>query len=223
VLKLECTEIRAPLAGRIDRRRVSAGNLVQADTTVLTTIVSLDPIDFYFDIDERALLAYARDARERGGALQRGAASLPVTVRLADTVSDTFSGTLNFAENRVDGESGTIRLRARFANDGLIMQPGMFGRVNVPASLPYEGVLVPDEAVASDQNRRVVYVLGEGNAVSVTPVRPGPRIYGYRVIREGLSGDETIVINGLARIRPGAVVDPERVDLPLTAAAASEG
>ncbi|WP_420394747.1 efflux RND transporter periplasmic adaptor subunit [Acuticoccus sp.] len=217
-LDMEYTEIRAPLDGRIDRRLVSVGNLVQPDQTVLTTIVSLDPIDFYFDIDERALLGYARDARSRGGALQLGAGDLQVRVRLADEEDGPFQGTLNFAENRIDEASGTARLRARFDNADGVLQPGMFGRVNVPASLPYQGVLVPDEAVASDQSRRIVYVLGEDNTVSAKPVRPGPRIHGYRVIREGLTGEETIVINGLSRVRPGVTVDPEMVELPPEAA-----
>lgn len=217
-LELEYTEIRAPLAGRIDRRLVSVGNLVQADSTILTTIISVDPIDFYFDIDERALLNYARDARARGGVLQEGASGLDVTVRLADADDGTFQGRLNFAENRVDDQSGTIRLRARFDNPDLVLQPGMFGRVNVPASLPYEGVLVPDEAVASDQSRRIVYVVADDNTVSAKPVRPGPRIYGYRVIREGLTGEETIVINGLPRLRPGITIDPIREELPPEAA-----
>ena len=216
-LELEYTEVRSPIAGRVDRNLVSTGNLVRADDTVLTTVVSVDPIEFYFDIDERAYLNYARDARERGGALQQGAGHLEVKVRLADEADGSFEGILNFAENRVDDASGTIRLRALFDNDDLVMQPGMFGRINVPASLPYQGVLVPDEAVASDQNRRIVYTLGEDDTVSVLPVRPGPRIYGYRVIREGLTGEETIVINGLARLRPGMAVTAERVELPPTA------
>lgn len=222
-LELDYTQIRAPLSGRIDRRRVSVGNLVVADTTVLTSIVTLDPIDVYFDIHERALLTYARDAAERGGPLQEGAGALPVTVRLVDDVHAPFEGVLNFAENRVDGPSGTIRLRARFDNPDLIMQPGMFGRINIPASLPYEGILVPDEAVASDQDRRIVYVLNEDNTVSAVPIRPGPRLYGYRAVRSGLTGDETLVINGLARVRPGALVDPERVALPPEAVDATEG
>jgi len=217
VLDLGFTEIRAPIDGRVDRNYVSRGNLVRADETVLTSIVSLDPIEFYFDIDERALLNYARDARERGGALQEGAGALAVRVRLADERDGPFGGVLDFAENRVDQASGTIRLRASFDNPDLIMQPGMFGRINVPASLPYQGVLVPDEAVAADQNRRIVYLLGEDNTVSAQPVRPGPTLYGYRAIREGLTGEETIVVNGLARIRPGTLVTPRATTLPPSA------
>ncbi|MEM6762575.1 MAG: efflux RND transporter periplasmic adaptor subunit [Pseudomonadota bacterium] len=213
-LNLEFTEVRAPISGRIDRNLVSVGNLVLADQTVLTSIVSLNPIEFYFDIDERAMLAFQRDARARGGALQEGAGGLPVRVRLADERDGPFQGELDFAENRVDDASGTTRLRARFDNPDLIMQPGMFGRINVPASLPYEGILVPDQAVASDQNRRVVYSVDDAGNVTAIPVRPGPRIYGYRVIRSGLTGEETIVVNGLSRIRPGVTVTPERVELP---------
>lgn len=213
-LNLGFTEIKAPISGRIDRRLVSEGNLVQSDSTLLTTIVSTDPIDFYFDIDERIFLAYARDAKERGGVLQDGGSRLPVTVRIADRDQSSFEGSLDFAENRIDSATGTLRTRARFPNPDGVLQPGMFGRINVPGSLPYRGVMIPDEALGSDQDRRIVLVVdGEGN-VSAKPVRAGPRIDGYRVIREGLTGDETIVINGLARIRPGIKVKPELVTLP---------
>lgn len=219
-LNLEFTEIKAPVSGRIDRRLVSVGNLVQTDQTLLTTIVAQDPIDFYFDIDERAYLAYARDAKERGGTLQEGGTGLDVTVRIADREQTAFPGKLNFAENRIDNATGTMRLRARLANPDGVLQPGMFGRVNLPGSLPYRGVMIPDEALGSDQDRRIVFVVDDTGTVSAKPVRPGPRIDGYRVIREGLTGDETIVINGLMRIRPGVKVKPQLVTLPPKAEAA---
>lgn len=209
------TEIRAPIAGRIDRRFVSVGNLVQPDLTVLTRIVSLDPIDIYFDIDERSLLNYARDARVRGVDLQQGG-GLEVKVRLADEQDGAFTGKLDFAENQVDHASGTIRLRARLPNPDFIMQPGMFGRVNVPASLPHDGIMLPDAAVSSNQDQRIVYVVDSENTVSAKPVRPGPRIDGYRVIRSGLDGTETIVIDGLMRVRPGVKVTPKETELPPT-------
>jgi multidrug efflux system membrane fusion protein len=213
-LNLEFTEIKAPLSGRIDRRLVSVGNLVQPDATLLTTIVAQDPIDFYFDIDERLYLAYARDARERGGSMQEGSGGLDVSVRIADREGDAFKGKLDFAENRIDPATGTMRVRARFANADGILQPGMFGRINVPGSLPYRGVMLPDEAIGADQDRRIVYVVDAEGNVSAKPVRPGPRNHGYRVIREGLTGDETVVINGLMRVRPGVKVKPELVTLP---------
>ena len=213
-LNLEFTEIRAPLSGRIDRRLVSVGNLVQSDQTLLTTIVEWDPIDFYFDIDERVYLAYARDARERGATLQEGGTGLDVTVSIADREQTAFPGRLDYAENRIDNATGTMRLRARLPNPDGILQPGMFGRVNMPGSLPYRGVMVPDEAIGADQDRRIVYVVDDTGTVSAKPVRTGPRIDGYRVIREGLTGEETIVINGLMRVRPGIKVTPELVTLP---------
>ncbi len=213
-LDLEFTEITAPIAGRVDRRLVSVGNLVQSDSTLLTTIVATDPIDFYFDIDERIFLAYASDARERGGVLQDGGSELPVTVRIADREETSFEGRLDFAENRIDSATGTLRTRARFDNPNDILQPGMFGRINVPGSLPYRGVLIPDAALGSDQDRRIVLVVDDTGTVSAKPVRTGPRIDGYRVIREGMTGDETIIINGLMRVRPGAKVKPELVVLP---------
>ncbi|CAH0342672.1 efflux RND transporter periplasmic adaptor subunit [Rhizobium sp. CECT 9324] len=217
-LDMEYTIIKAPLSGRIDRRLISVGNLVQADQTALTTIVSLDPIDFYFDVDERRLLSYARVAREQGRNLQEGGGSLAVTVTIADSAEKPFAGKLDFAENRVDRETGTMRVRARFDNPKFILQPGLFGRVEVAASNTYQGILVPDEAIGSDQDQRIVYVVAEDGSVSTKQVRLGPRLYGYRVIREGLTGNETIVVNGLMRLRPGVIVDPTLVVLPPEAA-----
>lgn len=216
-LDLEYTEIRAPVAGRIDRNFISVGNLVSPDDTILTRIVSLDPIYFYFDVDERSFLAYARDARARGVALQEGAGALPVKVRLSDERDGSFEGKLDFAENRVDPGTGTVRVRALFPNPDLVLQPGLFGTINVPGSLPYRGVLIPDDAIAADQDRRIVYVVDDSGKVSPRQIRPGPRLHGYRVVREGLTGDETIVINGLMRVRPGVTVTPQPVDLPPTA------
>ncbi|MER8494962.1 efflux RND transporter periplasmic adaptor subunit [Mesorhizobium sp. M1312] len=213
-LDLEFTEIKAPFSGRVDRRLISPGNLVQADQTVLTTIVSIDPIDFYFDIDERTYFAYARDARERGGVMQEGAGGVDVVVRVADRDEATFKGKLDFAENRLDEATGTMRARARFDNKDGVLQPGMFGRINVPGSLPHPGVLLPDEAIGADQNRRIVFVVDEAGLISAKPVRTGPRIDGYRVIREGLTGEETVVINGLVRVRPGVTVKSEMTTLP---------
>jgi len=216
-LDLEYTEVRAPVGGRIDRNFISTGNLVVEDDTILTRIVSLDPIYFYFDIDERSFLAYARDARTRGVALQEGAGSLPVKVRLSDVRDGSFEGKLDFAENRVDPGTGTVRVRAILDNPDFILQPGLFGTINIPGSLPYKGVLIPDAAVAADQDRRIVYTVDAEGKVTPHQIRPGPRLYGYRVVREGLTGDETIVINGLMRVRPGVTVTPEMTELPPSA------
>lgn len=212
-LDLEYTEIRAPFAGRIGRDLLSVGNLIRANETVLTSIVSLDPIYFYFDINERYYLAYARDARSRGASMQEGGGGLPVTVTLGDSISATRSGQLDFSENRLDRESGTMRVRAILPNQDLVLQPGLFGRVNVPGSLPYTGILIPDEAITADQNKRIVYVVDDKGTVAIREVRPGPKIDGYRVVRDGLNGEERIVIEGLMRVRPGIVVAPEESEL----------
>lgn len=222
-LDMEYTTIFAPLSGRIDRRLISVGNLVQPDQTALTTIVSLDPIDFYFDVDERRLLNYARVAREHGSDLQEGGGALEVSVTIADSTEKPFKGKLDFAENRVDQETGTMRVRARFDNPQLVLQPGLFGRVEVNASNTYKGILVPDEAIGSDQDQRVVYVVAEDGSFATKPVRIGPKLYGYRVIREGMTGEETIVVNGLTRLRPGVIVDPKLVVLPPEAVALENG
>ncbi|MBP1875134.1 RND family efflux transporter MFP subunit [Ensifer adhaerens] len=219
-LDLDYTTITAPLTGRVDRRLISTGNLVQADQTVLTTIVSLDPIDFYFDVDERRLLSYARVARERGSALQEGGGSLEVMVTIADANEAPFKGKLDFAENRLDQASGTMRVRARFDNPKFVLQPGLFGRAELEGSNSYKAVLIPDEAIGADQNERIVYEVREDGTVVTKPVRLGPKLHGYRVIRSGMTGDEIIVVNGLMRARPGTKVKAEIVELPPEAQAA---
>jgi RND family efflux transporter MFP subunit len=213
-INLDFSEVRAPITGRIDRSNVTPGNLVRADDTILTSIVTTDPVYFYFDIDERYYLAYAKDARTRGSALQEGAGGLPVKIRLSDDRIPPFDGTLDFSENRIDAATGSMRVRAIVPNPDDILTPGLFGRINVPGSLPTAGILIPDQAIVADQNRQLVMVVDADGKVSPRPIRPGPRIDGYRVVRDGLDGSELIVIEGLMRARPGAVVTPVKVDLP---------
>ncbi|MBX5141535.1 efflux RND transporter periplasmic adaptor subunit [Rhizobium lentis] len=219
-LDLDYTKIAAPLTGRIDRHLVSIGNLVQADSSVMTTIVTLDPIDFYFDVDERRLLSFQATAQKRGVDLQASGGDVDVIATIGDNSGREFKGKLNFAENHVDSDSGTMRVRARFPNADLTLQPGLFGRIQVEASNTYSAVLVPDEAISSNQNERIVYVVDDDGTVRTKAVRTGPRLYGYRVIRAGLDGSETIVVNGLMRIRPGAKVTAKMTELPQSAAVA---
>ena len=210
-LDMEFTEIKAPIAGRISRRLISEGNLINANQTVLTNIVSIDPIQFYFDVDERSYLAYMR---QQSGFSGNGDAPNKVLLTMSDERAAPRPGRLDFVDNRLDAASGTVRARAVFDNKDMFLTPGLFGRVTVSGSDPYRGVLIPDEAVGNDQDRRIVYVLAEDNTVAMRPVRPGPRIDGYRVIRTGLKGDETIVVNGIMRIRPGQKVTPQTTTLP---------
>lgn len=212
-LNLEFTEVRAPISGRIGRRLISEGNLVSANTTLLTTIVSLDPIYFYFDVDERSYLTYARATRsgQRPSGRDGG---YEVLVGVTDDPQPTRKGRLDFVDNRIDQATGTIRGRAVVPNPDFFLTPGLFGTVRIPGTAPRRGVLVPDEAVATDQDRRIVWVVAEDGSVSSRVVQTGSRIDGYRLIREGLTGDETIVISGLQRVRPGAKVNPQVTELP---------
>jgi multidrug efflux system membrane fusion protein len=212
-LNFEFTEIRAPITGRIGRNLVSEGNLVNANATLLTTIVSLDPIYFYFDIDERSYLAYTRTSRSDNRPSERDG-GYDVKVSVTDETIPPFAGRLDFLDNRVDPATGTIRGRAVLANKDFFLTPGLFGTVGVPGSPSHQGILVPDEAIATDQDRRLIWTVAEDGSVSAVTVRPGPRIDGYRLIREGLKGDETIIISGLQRVRLGAKVTPQRTELP---------
>lgn len=211
-LDMEFTEIRAPMSGRISRHLVSIGNLVNANDTLLSTIVSLDPIQFYFDADERSFLDYLSNLVP--GTDPSKAGSADVLVALTGEAEATRKGHIDFVDVKLDQASGTMRGRAVFPNPDFAITPGLFGRISIAGSRPYKGVLVPDEALGTDQDRRIVYVVGTDNKVATKVVRPGPRIDGYRVIREGLKGDETIVINGLMRVRPGIEVQPKMTELP---------
>jgi RND family efflux transporter MFP subunit len=214
-LNLDYTEIYAPISGRISRKLLSTGNLVQANTTVLTNIVALDPIHFYFDVDERSYLAYARQAQDGERASGR-ITSYEVKIQLTDEHKAERVGNLDFVDNRIDRDTGTMRARAVVKNTDLFLQPGLFGRISIPGSPLYQGVLVPDEAIGSDQNRRIVFLVDAKGNLAPRPIRPGPRIDGYRVVRDGLDGDETLVIKGLAKVRPGMRITPELVELPPT-------
>ncbi|MDO9711871.1 efflux RND transporter periplasmic adaptor subunit [Paracraurococcus lichenis] len=212
-LDLEFTRIRAPVTGRIGRHLVSPGNLVsggEASTaTLLATIVTMDPIDVVFDIDQAAALRYVRLAESGGRPSSRDAAN-PVQLALADETAFPHHGRVVFVDNEADPGTGTIRLRARFENPRDLFVPGIFARVRLVASQPYQALLVPDAAVATDQSRRVLYVLGPGDTLEARQVALGPLHGDMRVIRDGLRGDEEIVVNGLMRARAGQAVSPRR-------------
>lgn len=213
-LNYEFTEVRAPITGRISRKLVTVGNLINADSTLLTTLVTTDPIYFYFDIDERSFLAYQRLAQQ--GANSTGdSTGLPVAVMLTDEKEFNHKGRLDFTDNRVDAATGTMRLRAAIPNKDQFLTAGLFGRIAVPGSPKYQGVMLPDEAILSDLDRRYVYVVAPDGSVKQQPVRLGSRTDNYRIIREGLKGGETVVINGLQRVRMGGgKVTPQPIELP---------
>ena len=211
-LNVEFTHITAPVTGRISNHRVSVGNLVtggdSGSATLLTTIVSLDPIYFYFDVSESDYLAYQR-ATAKGNLQDTRDNTVPVELHLTDEKGWPHKGQLNFVDNQVDRGSGTIRVRAVFPNSDLFLTPGQFGRIRVPASERYKAILVPDAALVSDQSRKLVMTVSDDNTIVPKVVRPGPSHDGLRIVRDGLLPTDRIVIDGLMRARPGAKVTPQ--------------
>ena len=211
-LNLDFTHIEAPLDGRIGRHEVSLGNLIMGgdggETTLLTTIVSLDPIRLVFDMPESDYLAYQR--REQEGKMQSKRESLPVEAHLMDEKDWTLKGKMDFVNNQVDRSSGTIRARAVFPNPDLLITPGQFGRIRITGSEPHEAILIPDSAIVSDQAKKIVMTVDKDGKVAPKVIRPGPNYQGLRIVRDGLSKDDVIIIDGLLRARAGATVKPEQ-------------
>lgn len=212
-LNLTYTEITAPVAGRVSSHSVSVGNLVAGgagdSTTLLTTIVALDPIHFFFDISEANYLAYQRAIAD--GRLQRTRdGEVTVAVRLFDEQTWDRQGLLDFLDNQIDRTAGTIRARATFANPGFFITPGQFGRLRLPGSELYPAVMIPDSAILSDQSTKIVMVVAADGTVQPRPIRPGPSELGLRIVRKGLGADDDIIIDGLLRARPGAKVTAQR-------------
>ncbi|WP_119301340.1 efflux RND transporter periplasmic adaptor subunit [Dongia deserti] len=208
-LDLGYTEIRAPVTGRISRHEVSAGNLItggySGNTTLLTTIVSLDPIYFEFDVSEANYLAYQR-ATERGVMPSMRKGNIEVFAKLPDEDAWRHKGVLGFVDNRVDATSGTIKARATFPNSKGVFIPGQFGHIRVPGSEPYKAILLPESAIVTDQSQKIALVVAEDGTVGVKILRVGPHYDDMRIIREGLEPSDRVVINGLLRARPGSKV-----------------
>jgi RND family efflux transporter MFP subunit len=194
---------------------VSGGASGGGAATLLTTIVSLDPIQCYFDVSEAEYLEYTRLAN-RGVRPSSRDTPNPVVVALIDEDEFRHEGRMDFVDNRIDSLTGTMRGRAVIGNPDGTLVPGMFVRLRLIGEKRPAAILVPDAAIGTDQSRRLVYVVGEGDTVSARVVVPGRLVDGLRVIRSGLSGGERIVIGGLQRVRPGAVITPNPVDLAAT-------
>lgn len=215
-LNMTWTKITAPISGRISRANVTLGNLVSNGQTVLTTLVSLDPIYVRFDGDEQAYLRYQKAAKDRAEAHStdahpKDAVPSPVLVGLADEAGYPHSGVMVFVDNEVDPQTGTIRTRARLDNHDRAFTPGLFARVRLLGDKTYDALLINDSAIGTDQTVKYVLVVGADNKVEYRPVKLGPVIDGLRVVREGLKANDTIVVNGLQRVRPGSPVTPQRV------------
>jgi multidrug efflux system membrane fusion protein len=209
-LNLAWTEVRAPIAGRISDKRVDAGNLItggQSGATLLTVIVSIDPIHFVFDGSETDFIHYLRLAA-RGTRPSSRDAQNPVSVRLADETDFKHTGRMDFVDNVVNPKTGTIRGRAIFDNKDGLLTPGFFGRLRLFGG-EQQTLLVPDAAIASDQSNKVVFAVADDGTVSMKRVELGPIAEGLRIVRSGLTADDRIVIDGLQRARPGQKVKAE--------------
>lgn len=212
-LNLEFTRVVAPITGRVSRAEITEGNLVEsggAQVKPLTTLVSLDPIYAYFDVDEQTYLKYARVTRTRaaGSREQRGA-----VLGLADEEGFPHVGVVNFIDNQISSTTGTIRVRATFPNKNLALTAGLFARVRLQGGGAYSGCLAKDDAVVTDLNQKYVYVLQKDNKVEYRAVDIGPMAEGLRVFRKGLREGDVVVVSGLQRVRPGSVVTPKKASM----------
>lgn len=220
-LNLFWTKVTAPVDGRISRYFVTVGNLITQDQTVLTTIVSTGPIYAYFDMDDTTVLRVHQLMRGKSGFAQ-DRPKVPVYLRLENEQGFPHQGHIDFEDNQIAPNTGTLRMRGVFANQDNALEPGFFVRVRVPIGLTHEALLVPDRAIDSDQGRRVLRIVNEKNQVVSRPVRLGELHDGLRVVKEGLAHDDRVIIKGLMQVRPGMTVEPKIVNLPTAAAGAGD-
>ncbi len=215
-LNLTYTWVRAPISGLISKAEVTAGNLVNSGQTVLTTLVSMDPVYVEFQGDEQMYLKYAASTRQ-----QAQAAGRPVWVGLANEEGYPHQGVMVFLDNQLDAATGSVRARGRLNNHDRQYTPGMFARVRLSGGQQQEAVLIKDSAIGTGQNVRFVYVVDAQRKVEYRAVKLGPLVDGLRVVREGLNTGDSIVVSGLHRVRPGAEVTPQQVEMAPAQSAAS--
>ena len=219
-LNLNFTKVSSPVAGRVSRAEVTRGNLVTGGInggTLLTSVVSIDPIYLYFDADEQSFLRYSQMAR--AGQRPTGD-SAPVNVGLANEEGFPHAGALDFIDNQLNPQTGTIRARAVLANKSGQFTPGLFARVQLLGSGEYSAILIEDRAVNTDQSQKYVLALGENNTIEYRKVKLGRVVDGLRIVREGLKAGDVIVVNGAQRVHPGITVTPQKVTMGGDAAAA---
>jgi RND family efflux transporter MFP subunit len=216
-LDLGYTKVRAPVSGRVSRYVVTVGNLIQSGDqsggTLLTTIVSVDPMYAYFDVDEHTALRVRKLVREGKSDSPRDG-GFPVSLGLANEAGYPHQGTINFVDNQVNPRTGTIRVRGTFPNSEQVLLPGLFARVRTPIGRPHRALLVSDRALDTDQGHKIIYVANEKNEVVSRPVRLGLLQDGLREITDGLKPGERVIINGLQQIRPGITVEPKSEAMP---------
>ena len=224
-LNLSFTKVISPIDGRVSRAEVTRGNLVTGGSnggTLLSSVVSMDPIYLYFDADEQSFLRYTQMARsgERPNSHDSGS---PVQVGLANEEGFPHAGTVDFVDNQLNPQTGTIRARAVLQNKDGQFTPGLFARVQLLGSGEYSAILIEDRAVNTDQNQKYVFVVGANNQIEYRKVKLGRVIDGLRVVREGLKAGDVIVVNGAQRVHPGITVTPQRITMGADGAAAASG
>lgn len=207
-LNLSFTRVTAPITGRVSRAEITAGNIVTADQTILTSLVSTDKVYAYFDADERVFLKYNQLARDG-----KRSATTPVYMGLSNEVENPHLGQMNFVDNQVNPRTGTIRGRAVFDNSKGEYTPGLYARLKLVGSGTYSAMLIKDEAVGTDLGKKFVLVVDKDNKAIYRSVDLGPKLEGLRIVRSGLSKDDRIVVTGLQRVRPGSPIDPQ--DTPM--------
>ena len=206
-LNMGFTRVTAPISGVVSRAEITAGNLVTSGQTLLTTVVSVDPIYVSFQGDEQGFLNFMNYARNGGDA----EATHPVFVGLANEEGYPHQGAIAFVDNEIDGATGTVRVRGRLDNHNREFTPGMFARVKVTGAKTFSALLINESAVGTDQGLKYVLRVGADNTVEYRQVKLGPVVDGLQVVREGLSVGDTIVVNGLQHVRPGMSITPQRV------------
>jgi RND family efflux transporter MFP subunit len=212
-LNLSFTQVTSPIAGRVSRAEVTRGNLVTGGTnggTLLTSVVSMDPMYLYFDADEQSYLRYTQMAHTGTRPSSRDAGN-PVQVGLANEEGFPHSGVMDFVDNQLNSQTGTIRARAVLQNKDGLYTPGLFARVQLLGSSEYSAILIDDRAVNTDQNQKYVLLLGANNTVEYRKVKLGRIIDGLRIVREGLKSGDVIIVNGAQRVHAGLQVTPQKI------------
>ena len=212
-LDLSYTSIRAPISGRVSYAQVTAGNYVNAGQSQLTSLVSTDKMYAYFDVDEQTYLKYARLAQDGKRADTRDEAANPVYMALASEAGFNHIGHVDFVDNRIDAQTGTIRVRASFANTENDLLPGLFARIRLVGSDSYDGVLIDEKAVGTDLNNKFVLVVNASNQLEYRAITLGEKVNGLRIVTDGLAATDKIVVNGLQRVRPNMQIEPKLVEM----------
>ena len=212
-LNMDFTQVKAPVAGRLSRPLVTRGNLVQADSTELTTLVSVDPIYAYFNVDERAVQKYIKQTKRGERQDPRIQVAIPLYLQLESEEGFPHEGTTDFIDNTYNASTGTLQVRGRFRNEDGFLAPNAFVRVRMAGTPKHDAILITDRAVGTDQGQKFVLLVDDNSVVQVRPVELGPIVDGLRVVRKGLGSDDRVIINGLVNARPGSKVTVQTGDM----------